>query len=193
MSAKRPRKLRWKEGDYGVTNPGLFAVSLPMLRRQRPFFGTWLYRGYQLFADAIRMHTSVDIIREHLWLGSVQPALVASVERGRVAAYSIELDCVVMLHYEPEFLRSFDLIDGSLLLAASMYRQGPPAADIEVGPGQQADWSDYFPQIADFLSDDADRLAERKAAVPAWLWERTQELAYERLRTRPELARPGKP
>ena len=193
MNAKRPRKLRWKEGDYGVTNPGLFAVSLSMLRRQRPDLGTWLYKAHQFANDWTGIQTDLDLIREHLWLGSLQPAVVASVDPGRVAAYSIELDCVVMLEYAADFLEAFGLVPGSRLLAVGMYSKGQQPADIVFGSGKTGGWTNYYPQIADFLSDDAERLAERKAATPAWLWQRTEELAYERLRSHPEIARSGKP
>ncbi|HXE54289.1 MAG TPA: hypothetical protein VN541_14795, partial [Tepidisphaeraceae bacterium] len=76
----RPKRLRWKEYDYGVSNSGLFRVSDRMLRRMRPdLFG---FRGWlrQRISRLTCRWTVRDFFREQLWLGSIQAAIVMSVE-----------------------------------------------------------------------------------------------------------------
>ena len=80
-----------------------------MLRRMRPdLFG---FRGWlkQRISRLTGRRTVRDFFREQLWLGSIQAAIVMSVEPGRVAAYSDMLDCMAILGYNPDFLREFAL------------------------------------------------------------------------------------
>ena len=189
----RPKKMRFKEGDFGVTNPGLFGVSDDMLRRLRPDLYGSFYSVVQTGFNLLGMYSLRDRIREHLWLGSIQPAVVVSADPGRVAAYSIELDCVALLGYEPDFLAEFEAREGTRLLAVAYYRAGPKDADLKFGPGNTSTWTSFSPIIADFVSDDAERLAERKAAMPEALWERTRELGVHKLDARRTVVRGGEP
>jgi hypothetical protein len=134
-----------------------------------------------------------DIIKEHLWLGSIQPALVLSRAPGRVAAYSAELDCVAILSYQRAYLDAFGLDEGSRLLGVNYYSTGPKQADLEFGPGKCTTWTGFQPIIADFVTDDEARLAERKRAIPRKLWARTWELGCESIARHPRRRRSGAP
>lgn len=189
----RPKKLRWREGDWGDYAHGLFTVADPMLRRLRPdLYGlrSWLR---QLLHDWRGTYSLRDIIKEHLWLGSIQPALVVSHKPGRVAAYSLELDCVALLGYHTEFLDEFGLRRGARLIGVNYYTSGAKQADLDFGPGKCADWSGFTPIIADFVSGDTARLDEQKAAIAEPLWERTWELGRHYLETHPQIWRSGEP
>jgi hypothetical protein len=189
----RPKKLRWKEGDWGNYVHGLFTVSDPMLRRLRPDlfgFSTWFP---QLLHNLRGTYSVRDIIKEHLWLGSVHPAMVLSLEPGRVAAYSSDLDCVAILAYSPDFLEEFGLTERSRLIGVNYYSTGPKEADIEFGPGKCTSWTGMTPIIAEFVTREGARLEKLKEDIPKRLWARTWELGQERIRSHPKVWRSGKP
>lgn len=188
-----PGKCRWQPGDWGVQNPGMFHVDDEMLRRLRPDCYTTFARVLQALADVIRLQTARDLIKEHMWLGSIQAAYVMSLKPGRVAAYSDMLDCVAMLDYPPRLLRDFGFERGARLLTVNYYDARGKDADIEFGPRKCSDWTGFQPIIADFVSDDVDRLEERKAALPRSAWERAWELAVEYEENWPDSFRSGEP
>lgn len=189
----RPKKLRWNEGEWGDYDHGLFGVSDAKLRRLRPDLYGLRYWFHQALHNLRGTYSVRDIIKEHLWLGSIHPAMVLSMKPGRIAAFSLELDCVAILGYFPEFLDEFGLSEGGRLLGVNYYSTGPKHPDLEFGPGKCADWTGFQPIIADFVTDDEARLADRKAAVPERLWARTWELGQVRLRKYPDRWRSGEP
>ncbi|HXD86282.1 MAG TPA: hypothetical protein VN641_07300, partial [Urbifossiella sp.] len=118
---------------------------------------------------------------------------VMSVEPGRVAAYSDMLDCVAILGYNPDFLREFALRKGSRLIGVNYYTKGAPDADIVHWPGKCSTWTGFNPMIADFLTDDEDRLDDRKATLNPDFYDRCRELAEVQLKLRPDMRRSGRP
>lgn len=62
----QPRKLRWKVGDWGDYDHGLFSVSDDLLRRLRPDFYSWRSRFRQLLHNWRGTYSLRDIIKEHL-------------------------------------------------------------------------------------------------------------------------------
>ena len=87
-----PPRLRWNVGDWGDYEHGLFVASEPRLRAVCPHLygitGTlshWFHRLTGKFSP-------LDLAREHLWRGSLPPALVMSTDPLRIAAYSADLD-----------------------------------------------------------------------------------------------------
>ena len=188
----RPKKLRWKEGDWNVDNPGLFTVDQAKLRRLWPSYYGFRAWCRQIIANRRNDMTWRDVIVEQLWLGSIQAAVVVSMKPGRVAAYSDMLDCVAMLGYTTEFLQDFGLREGSKLLTVNYYDE-EPHKDIEFGPGKNSSWKGFLPVIADFLTKDFDRLEERKSALPERYWLRVKELGYDYQSRRPDMWRSGRP
>jgi hypothetical protein len=191
----RPKKLRWKEGDWGVANPGLFSVSEEMLRRQRPDLYGLSGAVRQKLLDLLNRLSARDRIKEQMWLGSIQAALVVSTDPGRVAAYSKELDCVAVLAYSSRWLHDLDLQEGSRLLTVNYHDRAGKHADLDFGPRKRVPcrWTGFHPIIADFLTEDHVRLAERKKALPEADWQRTEELGYDRLQYAPGAWRSGRP
>ena len=120
------------------------------------------------------------MVDEHLLLGDSRAAVVASVSRLLVAAYTDELDCIVMLGFPQEFVLRFDLRVGTRLLTVNTYMKQPSIApDLIPGPGAVGEWQNVNPLIADFLSEDADRIAARKAEIDGAEWQRCALLARE--------------
>jgi hypothetical protein len=54
-------------------------------------------------------------------------------------------------------------------------------------------WKNFHPHIAEFLADDAERLAKLHADMPDWAWQRCKELTVAALKSRPLKLRDGRP
>lgn len=134
-----------------------------------------------------------DMLHEHLKLGDGRAAVVVSTRPLVVAAYTDELDCVAMLQLPAGFEHRYGLSAGSRLLTVNTYLYEPPAADLTPGPRTLGRYANFFPVIAELLSDDRERIEARKAAISGEEWARTEELGRAALRTRPEELRDGHP
>lgn len=133
-------------------------------------------------------------VDEHLRLGDSRAAVVISVDALLVAAYTDELDCIVMLRFPQEFVGRFGLRTGARLLTVNTYfKQASVAPDLFPGPGAYDDWQNVNPLIAEFLSEDADRIEWRKTEIDESEWARCTLLGREYLRRRPGVARDGSP
>jgi hypothetical protein len=139
--------------------------------------------------------TAIDVFSEHLRFGDVGPAIVASVEPLRVAAYANELDAIVMLSF-PRALAQ-DLSEGDRLIAVCTYApmQGEGyARDLIPGPKSSGQFSNAAPLIADFLSEDVHKLdAHRRFGVLEEEWEHVAKLAAQYREYFGERARNGLP
>lgn len=139
-----------------------------------------------------------ELIDEHLGFGDSRAAVVASTQPLLVAAYTDELDCVVLLHFPEKLLERYGLRRGSRLLTVNTYswprEDGTVAEDLDPGPRSYDQYSDYSPLIAEFLSDDMAAIEARKAAIPEPEWERARQMGQAVLeRHGPERARDGRP
>lgn len=145
-----------------------------------------------VFADDRVPHAR---IHEHLGFGDSRAAVVASVQPLLVAAYTDEIDCVVLLRF-PDFLTAaYGLEVGSRLLTVNTYDRGRGhSPDITPGPYDLGRWASYYPLIADFLTDDLDVVATRKAAITEDEWQHTVRLGQAYLDAKgKELVRDGHP
>lgn len=122
-----------------------------------------------------------QLLNEHLTSGDSRAAIVMQTSPDvLVAAYTDELDCVAMLQF-PQFVKMFRPLDvGDHLLTVNTYTSGlMPASDLIQGPGSHRRYSNFHPLIAEFLSDDLDRIERRKQEIQPGEWERTYLLAVE--------------
>ena len=133
-------------------------------------------------------------ISEHLTVGDSRAAVVVSMSPLLVAAYTDELDCVVVLSFPEPFAQRFKLAVGDRLLTVNTYAPGQNVfPDLTPGPASFRRYENFYPLIADFLSDDAARIDARKAAIDEAEWQRCVTLAREYLALRPGLRRDGSP
>jgi hypothetical protein len=155
-----------------------------------------------------------EFLDEHLQLGDSDPALVISIEPLLVAAYSCELDCIVMLKFPSWLARQYDLEIGSRLLSVNTYVNGTCVApDLLPGPWRYTNdnvirylfslvfpavqgrprYVNFYPIIAEFFSADDRQIAARKTTMPLWRWGRCEHFANEYLRSFPGRSRNGSP
>ena len=100
------------------------------------------YKKYYSFRNKINTKFSgrfysdmrIDFVMNALFYGDTQPAIVVSVNPLLIAAYSDEMDAVVMLRFPMEFVEKYNLSVGSRLTTSNVYFTGNQfASDIFVG------------------------------------------------------------
>lgn len=117
-------------------------------------------------------------IRDTLARGDCHAAVVVDAANSVVAAYSSELDGVVLL----QFAQGLGLVhgwqNGTRLLAANAYfpREHGLAPDVRPGPGDTGRWGNLWPLVADLLTDDHATLAARKRLIANIEWDRAGHL-----------------
>ena len=118
--------------------------------------------------------------REHLLCGDSRAAMVTSIAPLLVAAYTDELDCVAILKFPTNLVLEYGLNIGDRLLTVNLYTSGGiPVADLSDGPLSYHRYSNFFPFIAEFLSEDRIHIEYRKSQIAESEWERTKRLADE--------------
>ena len=134
-------------------------------------------------------------IEEHLLYGDSRAAVVISVSPLLVAAYTDELDCIAMLRFDNSFAREYFLRAGSRLLTVNTYSGLTDSyeEDLEPGPDAIGRYGNFAPYIAEFLTDDADRVEKRKAEINEDEWRRAERFGREYLAKHGMKARDGRP
>ena len=180
-----------------ASDPGGITLSDEKLRRLQPE----LFPGPPGFFGRLLGHRTDDGPREyresldrHLRLGDSRAAVAVSVAPLIVAAYSDELDCVALLRFPRDLVENCRLRVGSRVLTVNTYGGDGTKrpSDLTPGPRDTRQYDNFRALIADFLTDAADRLAERKQVIDEGEWARAAEMGREQLRrgTRPRDGRP---
>jgi hypothetical protein len=133
------------------------------------------------------------MIREHLLGGDSRAAVVLKTDPLIVAAYTDEMDCVALLQFDAALAAGFNLKPGSKLLTINTYWPGKIARDLTAGPNQLGRWGNFSPLIADFLTDDGDRLQARKQQIEPAEWQRAWTMGQAYLAAKPDKFRDGRP
>ncbi len=132
------------------------------------------------------------ITEESIQLGDTRAALVVSVSPLVIAAYTDELDCVIMLRYADFLIRDHDLRVGTRLVAVFTYSvEETVAPDLDLGSRNTGRWSNASPLIGEFLSEDTQRLAALHASIREDEWERCRVLAEDYRKRHGDRAREG--
>ena len=117
-----------------------------------------------------------------------------SVSPLQVAAYTDELDCVVMLRYPDWLVDEHDLKVGSRLLVVFTYPDEEKLArDLTPGDRDTGRYRNACPQIAEFLSDDHGAIESRKREIAKEEWRRCAALANAYRVRHGDQARDGTP
>jgi hypothetical protein len=137
----------WTRKKYLATNPGLLALSDAKLAVLQPelYFHKAPIRNLLLHSWSIATlvshvvhwpfpHQIINGIRQHLWDGDCNPAVVVSTLPLCVAAYTIDIDTVVLLSFPDTFVLDYGLTLGSRLISVNTYRFKPLVRDVVPGP-----------------------------------------------------------
>lgn len=182
--------LKYHDPSTVASDPVGITLSTERFRRLQPdtrgLSGWWA----ELTGDLARFE---ERLAEHVRLGDSRAAVVLSTCPLIVAAYSDEIDCAVLLRF-PEWLADEHWLEpGTGLLTINTYERARRfAADLTPGPHCQFRWQNVYPVIAEFISNDIDRIAARKRQIARGEWRRCTELGIAALRAR-KRARDGSP
>jgi hypothetical protein len=182
---------RFHDDRTAASDPGGIRLSRERFRRLEPLTAQLPEHLARRFANRAEFEAMLD---EHLRLGDSRAACVMSIEPLLVAAFTDELDCIALLCFPGEVVAEHRLKVGSRLLTVNSYTRGSQvAADLLAGPRNLRRWVNFYPVIADFLSDDTERIALRKAHITAEEWKRCAQMGRAYLDTFVGLWRNGSP
>jgi hypothetical protein len=128
------------------------------------------------------------VIKLNVTLGDTRAAVVVSLDPLLVAAYSDELDAIVVIELPRSLVGEESLTVGTRLVASNAYGSRRPAcpvaADITPGAGDTGVWGDFGPIVLEFVSNDRALIESRRRAIAETEWRRLDELVLAHRRTR---------
>ncbi len=129
--------------------------------------------------------------------GDSRAAVVVSSSPLLVACYCEDLDGVCVLQFDKSLVSEYDLNVGSrLLLSLKLYVSDDPtylAPDIVGKTPADSSYVNFWPVVADFVSDDTSRIATRKNEISESEYARCQAMGEAHLLTFGLAARDGRP
>lgn len=180
--------------DTFASDPGRITVSESMVSRFHPelyrkrwtLFGLIDQYSEQQKSDQTRL-------REHLLMGDSRAAVVMSIKPLIVAAYTEDIDCVALLRFPDRLVKEHKLRLGSRLLTVNLYGDGEMDIDLWHGPVSDHSWTGFTPVIADFVTEDKERLRVRKSTIAETEWKRAEQAFHEYIERNGHVARDGSP
>lgn len=167
---------------------------------EHPAHVRFSYKKYYSFRNRIhttfpqRFHADmqIDFVSRALYYGDTQPALVMSVNPLLIAAYSDEMDAVVMLRFPADFAETYGLMPGSRLTTSNIYFTGSQlASDIFLGENYCRQYVDFVPIVQLFVGKKDDLIRGKSQLFGEEMWNRVRETADEYIRLHPDLSRDG--
>jgi hypothetical protein len=197
---KARRERRAINSSSFASDPARLRLSDSKLRRLSP--GLYLSSGLGgfvrcLFLDGLGTR---EFIRDMLAHGDSRAAVVMQEEPLLVACYCDDSDAVCVLQFRRNDLGGVGIRVGDRLLTVlnSVVLNRPARAD-EVAPdlmqGGDANprYVNFWPLVAEFISDDTVEIERRKATISNREFEHCRSLGEEHLRRFPGRVRDGRP
>ncbi|MCH5180840.1 MAG: hypothetical protein J1F32_06480 [Erysipelotrichales bacterium] len=140
----------------------------------------------------LRVQLALRSIEYQLSYGDTQPAVVVSINPFIVAAYSDEMDAVVLLKFPIALAKRNNIKLHDRLVSINCYmRSGMISKDIFAGENYLGNWTNFRPLIGDLLSYNMGKIEQHKKNIPEFLWIYVQTLGEEYLRDHKDLVRNG--
>ena len=158
------------------------------------------YKKYYSFRKRInttfggRFHADmcIDFVARALCYGDTQPALVTSLSPLTIAAYSDEMDGVLMLRFPDEFVDQFNLYPGMRLTTSNVYfRHEEFPADILVGENFSRNYNDFLPIVQLFLGKNDQKIKAKTELFDEDVWKHFEACATLYSQKHPDLFRDG--
>ena len=146
------------------------------------------------FKERFKGDLLIQSVSQVLLNGDTQPAIVCSTEPLLIAAYSDEMDAVVMLKFPSELISMYDLRIGTRLVSSTAYKKAtgePAASDIFFGEGYSGEFIDFYPIVQLFIAQDDEKIRSRTELFDEETWARVERLAAEYLSEHPDTVRDG--
>jgi len=180
-----------------ASRAGGILLSDVRLRRLHPeLYGIrGIFFGLMHGEHGVSARDARSLFRQALLHGDSQPAVVVSVEPLVVAAYSDDLDAVVLLEFDASLSNEFGLTRGHRLVSVNTYfpmQYRHLGEDIQMGPDSTNLWGNVTSHIADFLTEDTEALRQVRQKIRPEEWEKLKKHLSARLKQdiRPRDGRP---
>ena len=150
-------------------------------------------KAYKLgLLDRWTVNKAKKNIQQRIYYGDTQPAVVISENPFIVAAYSDEMDAVVLLRFPVILAQKNNIKLYDKLVSVNCYgKENRIAKDIFVGKNYLGNWTDFRPLIGDLLSDNNERINLHKHNIPDFIWEYVRKLGENYWREHKNLVRQG--
>ncbi len=179
--------MRYVDSKTFAENPGNVMISARKFRKVRRLFK--LNHAQKSYFKAQK-----NRIKEYMAMGDTQPAVVCSVSPLKIAAYSDEMDAVIMLRFPDVLAKKYDLSPGTRLVTSNVYEYkstGDIASDIFIGENYYNRYRDFIPVLTLFLADNEKYLRRKPNIFGEDVWKTVCEKAEEYSQKHPDLFRNG--
>lgn len=151
----------------------------------------------------------IGLIKEHVMYGAAEPAIVVQISPVfLVAAYSEDIDCVAIISPPVGFVKKYKLQVGDRLLTVNTYSDMSDTDNLSIDliagenrlfqefdeyPNKKFMWNNFYPIIADFISDDLAAINQKKSMITEKEWCRATLLGTEYIEKFPNFYRHANP
>lgn len=158
------------------------------------------YKKYYSFRNKINTKFSerffsdmqIESVTRALFYGDTQPAVVVSTDPLLIAAYSDEMDAVVVLRFDSEFVQQYNLVPGERLTTSNVYFTGAEfARDIFIGEHYCNRYVDFVPIVQLFLGKKDDKIRAKTELFNEDVWSIVTDKANDYIKLHPDLSRDG--
>ena len=179
----------WKQHiNYGTNDKEIEKLTLSEKKLKE--FKKELPLGHRLFSN---IAYPPKMLEEYLATGEVCGAVVITAAKELiVAVHSDEFDCVMLLKFPRRLITQYNLRKKSKLISVNIYEFDKKLAkDIQKGSASLSNYTNIFPLIGDFLSDDIGIIDEFKQEMDHW--DTIYEMGIEKLKSHGVSCRNGSP
>ncbi len=147
----------------------------------------------QKFGEKFYYDMQMDYVSRALKFGDTQPAVVVNTNPLLIAAYSDEMDAVVMLQFPRELADQYALAIGTRLTTSTVYFYDPGryGSDFVHGERSSKQYRDFMPIVQLFLGKKDEYINSKVNLFNAAVWDRLNMLANKYLEDHPNTARHG--
>lgn len=172
----------------GRFNPGLFETNRKKVKALYP-------RSCSLNVDmngpsAEKMSGIIVQMND----GDLSTGVVMSIDPLLVACYSPDFDAVALYCFPTELGIKMGWSTGKRLLTVNGYDGYgviKKLKDLDISPNCKSKLKSFGPLIAELYTDNAERVARKKAEIPEEMWLRTENLGRQYMNMHPGVARNG--
>ena len=179
-----------------ASHPGRIKLSLTRLRWFHPEAFGVRKLVFRLIRPEVwsSAKNARESLRQHLLYGDSRAAVVVATKPFLVAAYSDDIDCVAVLRFDDSLAKAYGLRDGDRLLTVNTYfEDGELGKDLIPGPDAEGVWHNFWPVIADFLTDKRSPVEARKNEISEDEWATAREYGERYIRRPNFRPRDGRP
>lgn len=191
---KKRKKIHYDDSTTEAGNPLPLSLDHEKLKILRPDLYGFVGAMKRFWWWSNKMMRWRVYVEEVISFGDTRAAVVVSTSPLLVAAYTDELDCIVMLKFDDQLTDLYGLFLGSRLLTINTYKTHDTVdEDLIAGENSYDAWSGFTPIIAEFVSGDIGLIEKRKSRISDIEWTHTEQLGNHYLEVRPGVFRDGRP